>query len=650
LELLDGRLERERLPGRLGGRGGSLRQEQAEEARLDLRTGGEDGGALHQVLELAHVPGPGILLEQLAGARREGRRRLPQLLAEAGEEEGGQVRDVLLPLAQRGQMDLEDVQPVVEVLAERPRADAGAQITIRRRQHPDVERDPLVAADALDHALLQDAQQLRLQWIGHVPDLVEEQRAAVGELELAGAVALRAGEGAPGVAEELALQEVGRDGGAVERHEEAVAPRAQAVDRARHQLLAGPRLAGQQHGAAGGTDAADEVVDGLHRSRAPDQALERRRLLHPLPQVAILGAVLAHLERLADDQLDRLEVEGLEDVVEGAELHRVDRRLHRSEGGQQDHRYVGVQLAQLGEQLEAGHARHLEVGEDEVDLLGLEAAECLFTALGGHRIDPHALEQDLQEAPHLPLVVDHQHLGHRHTSGGRQHDTEGGAPSRRAVHRHRAVVRPDHALDEGEPETRAALAEGEEGREDVLPGVGRDARAVVDHLEADVPVVTRARICAGLRRMPGGVRTSCATPAATSPTKANFEAVRRSSWAHFSSAVMVLKAAASCPISSRERTSTGRRGSPPWATSCVASVRARSGRLIRRARKVATASAASSTPASATASRRSMSRTGANAAASGSMTSVAQPSLGSSVPAKPTRAPACASLTYPRRG
>src|SRR5438105_6488593 len=57
------------------------------------------------------------------------------------------------------------------------------------------------------HALLQDAQQLRLQGIGHVPDLVEEERAAVGELELAGTVAVRPGEGAPGVAEELALQD-----------------------------------------------------------------------------------------------------------------------------------------------------------------------------------------------------------------------------------------------------------------------------------------------------------------------------------------------------------------------------------------------------------------------------------------------------------
>src|SRR5207245_10990542 len=56
LELLDGRLERERLPGWLGGRGGSLRQEQAEEARLDLRPGGEDGGGLQQGVELGRGP------------------------------------------------------------------------------------------------------------------------------------------------------------------------------------------------------------------------------------------------------------------------------------------------------------------------------------------------------------------------------------------------------------------------------------------------------------------------------------------------------------------------------------------------------------------------------------------------------------------
>src|SRR2546430_9476879 len=282
-----------------------------------------------------------------------------------------------------------------------------------RRQHPDVERDLLVAADALDDPLLQDAEQLRLQRIRHVANLVEEERAAVGELELAGAIGLRDREGAYRMAEQLALEQVGWDGWLFRSYEEPITTGAQVVNRARHELLAGTGLAGQQHGAAGGADAPDEVVNRLHRSRVADHALERRCRLHPLPQVAVLGAVLPHLESLPDRQLDDLEVERLEYVIEGAELHRVHGRLHSAVRREQHHRHLGVDLAYTGKQLETRHARHLEIGEDQVELLGLEPLERLFATLGAHRLDPHALEQDLQHAAHLPLVVDHQHLRHR---------------------------------------------------------------------------------------------------------------------------------------------------------------------------------------------------------------------------------------------
>jgi hypothetical protein len=48
------------------------------------------------------------------------------------------------------------------------------------------------------------------------------------------------------VAEHLALEEVGRDGRHVHRHERAAGARAQAVGGAREQLLAGAGLAGEQ--------------------------------------------------------------------------------------------------------------------------------------------------------------------------------------------------------------------------------------------------------------------------------------------------------------------------------------------------------------------------------------------------------------------
>ena len=63
--------------------------------------------------------------------------------------------------------------------------------------HADVDLDFLAAAETLDHPLLQEAQQLGLQAEGQVADLVEEQGAAVGMLDLAHGVCLTAPVKAP---------------------------------------------------------------------------------------------------------------------------------------------------------------------------------------------------------------------------------------------------------------------------------------------------------------------------------------------------------------------------------------------------------------------------------------------------------------------
>ena len=49
----------------------------------------------------------------------------------------------------------------------------------------DVDLDGLVAADALDFAFFEDAEELGLHGEGHVADFVEEERAAFGLLEFA---------------------------------------------------------------------------------------------------------------------------------------------------------------------------------------------------------------------------------------------------------------------------------------------------------------------------------------------------------------------------------------------------------------------------------------------------------------------------------
>ena len=65
----------------------------------------------------------------------------------------------------------------------RPAAISAGQIRVRRGNHAHVDENDTRRSDLLHFAGLQHAQQLRLQTDRHVRDLVEEQRAFVGELE-----------------------------------------------------------------------------------------------------------------------------------------------------------------------------------------------------------------------------------------------------------------------------------------------------------------------------------------------------------------------------------------------------------------------------------------------------------------------------------
>ena len=169
-------------------------------------------------------------------------------------------------VAQRRQRDRNHVQPVVEVLAERPFLHQLAQVGVGRGDDAGVELDRPRLADALDLALLQRPQQLRLQRQRHQADFIDEERAAMRQLEAADACRHGAGERALGVAEQLGLgQRLGNRGG-VERDEALVAARAVVVNRAGDELLAGAGLALDQHGAVHRRDQLQGLEDLLHRA------------------------------------------------------------------------------------------------------------------------------------------------------------------------------------------------------------------------------------------------------------------------------------------------------------------------------------------------------------------------------------------------
>src|SRR5690349_14345778 len=114
---------------------------------------------------------------------------------------------------------------------------------MRRADDPHIDPELVLASDAAEAAVIQEAQQLGLQIGRHLPDPVEEHRSLVGEFEQARLAApLRAAEGAGRVAEQLAFREAFGKRRAVQREKWLAVPRAGAMAGVRDQLLAGAGL------------------------------------------------------------------------------------------------------------------------------------------------------------------------------------------------------------------------------------------------------------------------------------------------------------------------------------------------------------------------------------------------------------------------
>ena len=181
---------------------------------------GQHHRAVDEVLELAHVAGVVVLQEEVH--RLAGDAAGLALVGEAPQEVVDQERDVLAPLAQRRQRDRDDVQAEEEILAEVAGPDHGLEVAVGGGDEAHVHLDRACVPPRRSKALLlQDAQQLHLRAARQVADLVEEEGAAVGQLEAAPVLAVRPGEGAPLVAEQLRLEERLRQRGHVHRHERA---------------------------------------------------------------------------------------------------------------------------------------------------------------------------------------------------------------------------------------------------------------------------------------------------------------------------------------------------------------------------------------------------------------------------------------------
>ena len=237
----------------------------------------ENRQSFQQVLQLADVARPAIAGE-CGDRRRAETDRTVATQAQRLVERFYQQRQVLEPVTQRRQLYRKDVQAEVQVAAEPAAGDLRVQVAIGGGDDSHVRRAQLAAAHTLVGALLQDAQELRLQLRRHFRYLVEKQRATVGKLEAAAAQGDRARERSSLVAEQLAFHQLRRDRRAVDRHERARGAGRQAVQFPGDAFLAGARLAQDQHGGVEARDLGNEPAYPHGRRRPAGGMLRMPRL------------------------------------------------------------------------------------------------------------------------------------------------------------------------------------------------------------------------------------------------------------------------------------------------------------------------------------------------------------------------------------
>ena len=225
----------------------------------------------------------------------------------------GQIRDkernVLPTLTERRHVDGKDVKPVVEIGAKPAGRDRLLEVPVGGGDEPDI--DPLAPsrADSLELPGLQHTKQLDLDLFGKLSHLVEKERAAVRELETAGAPGGRAGEGAPLVPEQFRFHEGRRQRRAIDDDQGLVTTATLPVHGAGDELLSRAGLTHHQHRRVGCRHLRDLIEQPQHRGRLSDDVLELG------PDASVAGAIrFASKSRFQYRVLFERTFEGLFDV------------------------------------------------------------------------------------------------------------------------------------------------------------------------------------------------------------------------------------------------------------------------------------------------------------------------------------------------
>src|SRR5206468_7395532 len=218
----------------------------------------------------ADVAGPVVGGELFGMSFGETRRRTIHFTGGQADKVRGKLGDVFATLAQRWDIEGKHDDPIEQILPETAGGHFFFQIAVGGGNNAHVDLARARVADAFNFLLLQDPQQLGLHGQRDFPNLVEKERAAVGEFEPPGLVAHRARERAAHVPKEFAFEKILGDGATVDLDERSAFARAVVMDSPSDELFARAAFASDEHGGLGGSHELDLLHHLLQTGTLPD--------------------------------------------------------------------------------------------------------------------------------------------------------------------------------------------------------------------------------------------------------------------------------------------------------------------------------------------------------------------------------------------
>src|SRR5687768_1124219 len=202
--------------------------------------GAHEQRTLERIGKLAHIAGPGMLLQLGDRFVRECWRISLVTRRMRSEEMLREARQVAESTSQGWQLEKKNRQAMKQVRAKCAGSNMSRQITCGCCDDAHVHGGDAFGPYPAHFPVFERSQELRLRGQRQFTDFVQEQGSRMRLLEQPFVRVLRAGEGTADVTEELAFEKRFGHGGTVDGYEGTVGTGRGGMDRARHHTLAGP--------------------------------------------------------------------------------------------------------------------------------------------------------------------------------------------------------------------------------------------------------------------------------------------------------------------------------------------------------------------------------------------------------------------------